>query len=265
MEIIAADDENLALKGLEKAIKAAIPDCVLSCFTAPRGALLYAKEHRVDVAFLDIDMPGMSGLQLAKHLKEIYSQTNIVFTTGYVRFAADAFSMQASGYIQKPISAKAIAEAMEQLRYPVDSPPDIGLRVHTFGNFEVFFDGRPLHFAQAKTKELFAYLVSRQGVECSNKEIVAVIWEGKEDTPALQSQFRNLVADLTRILKSAGFEDALIKQRGYLAVAPDKFACDFYDFCNSNTSAVNKYTGEFMAQYSWAEFKNTYLETKAAN
>ena len=262
MNIIAVDDEHLALKNMERAVRAAIPDCVLSCFGEPSKAILYAKEHRVDVAFLDIEMGGMNGLQLAKHLKDIYGKTNIVFVTGYSEYAVEAFSMSASGYILKPVSEKAVTLAMEQLRHPVSAMPDKRLRVQTFGNFEVFLDEKPLRFARSKTKELFAYLVSRQGARCNNNEIAAVIWEDRADSHALQGQLRHLVSDLTRTLTSAGLNDALTKHRGYLAVAPDKLACDFYDFCNGNAGAVNKYNGEFMAQYSWAEFTNTYLERR---
>ena len=77
MNIIAVDDEHLALKSFERAINKAVPDCVLSCFDAPSKAIIYARDHRLDVAFLDMEMGGMNGLQLAKKLKEIYDKTNI--------------------------------------------------------------------------------------------------------------------------------------------------------------------------------------------
>ncbi|MCL1941455.1 MAG: response regulator [Synergistaceae bacterium] len=263
MRVIAVDDEHLALKNTERAIKAAIPDCELTCFGAPSKALTYAAENQVDVAFLDIEMGGMSGLQLAKRLKDINGKTNIIFVTGYSDYAMEAFAMHVSGYILKPVSAKAISAAMGQLRYPVSHSPDKRLRVQTFGNFEVFVDEKPLSFARSKTKELLAYLVSRRGAQCSNNEVIAVIWEDKEDSPALQSQFRHLVSDLTRKLASAGLEGALTKRRGYLGIMPEKFACDLYDFCDGSSGAVNKYAGEFMAQYSWAEFTNAYLDHRA--
>ena len=261
MNVIAVDDEHLALKSVERAVKAAMPDCFLSCFGAPGKAILYASENRVDAAFLDIEMGSMSGLQLAKRLKEIYGKTNIVFVTGYSEYALEAFSVNASGYILKPVTAEAITRALEQLRYPVVPSSDKRLRVQTFGNFEVFLDEKSIHFARSKTKELFAYLVSRRGAKCGNNEIIAALWEDKEDSPALQSQFRHLVSDLAQTFAAANLKDVLIRQRGYLAVAPDEFACDFYDFCDGSADAVNNYAGEFMAQYSWAEFTNAYLES----
>jgi len=136
------------------------------------------------------------------------------------------------------------------------------VRVQTFGNFEIFVDDMPLRFARTKTKELFAYLVMRRGALCNNNEIIAVIWEDKPDSPSLQNQFRHLVMDLTNVLRSVNAEDVLIRQRGFLAVVPEGFSCDMYDYCAANDDSVNSYMGEFMAQYGWAEFTNAYLDTK---
>lgn len=125
------------------------------------------------------------------------------------------------------------------------------LRVQCFGNFEVFLDNRPLIFARNKTKELFAYLVYREGTLCNNNEIAAVLWEERIDSAAMQSHYRHLVADLTGTLNSAGLQDVLIKKRGYLAIVPDSFQCDYFDYHKGLNTAA--YRGEFMTQYSWAE------------
>ena len=131
------------------------------------------------------------------------------------------------------------------------------LRVQTFGNFEAFVDGKPLAFTRTKTKELFAYLVSRHGALCKNTEVTAIIWENKEASPTIQSMFRTLVADLTQALKAAGLDDVLVKQRGSIGIRKDKISCDLYDFLDGNKS--NSYLGEFMSQYRWAEHMNKFL------
>ena len=76
----------------------------------------------------------------------------------------------------------------------------------------------------------------------------------------LKSHFRHLVSDLTQTLKANGVESLPVRKHGYLAVAPDTFQCDVYDFYRVKPVAVNSYAGEYMAQYSWAEFINGYLE-----
>jgi len=153
-----------------------------------------------------------------------------------------------------------LQQAMESLNQPDKIPQEKRVRVQTFGNFEVFVDGKPLCFARSKTKELFAYLVMKRGARCNNNEIVAVLWEDKPDSPALQSQYRHLVSDLKKTLKSICAEDVLFKQRGFLAIVPENISCDLYDFRDADNNTVNSYMGEFMMQYSWAEFTNASLD-----
>jgi len=260
VNIIAVDDEQLALEINEQAIQDALPDSTLTCFTVSNKALSYAKENQVDVAFLDIEMGGMNGLALARHLKDIHGKTNIVFVTGYSEYALDSYEVDASDYLLKPVTKESVARAMARLRNPVDLRAGVKIFVQTFGNFEIFVMGRPLLFTRSKAKELLAYLIDRRGALCTNNEIIAAIWEEKGDSPSLQSHFRQLVADLTRTLHKAGISDIITKRRGQLAIRPDKFRCDLYEYDHGKTAAVNAYGGEYMAQYSWAEITNARLD-----
>ena len=272
MNILAVDDEQFALIDLHEAIKEALPNSTVSCFDSSEDALDFAKNNHIDIAFLDINMGGMNGLHLAAHLKEIYGDTNIIFVTGHSEYALDAFALHASGYILKPIDANAVHKAVNHLNRPVmqrvvqgvvqsvTPPSDKTLYVQTFGNFEVFADGKPVSFARSKTKELFAYLIYQKGALCTNNEIIAVLWDIMSDSQGLQSHLRHLVADLFKTLKAVGSEDVLFKKRGVISIVPDKLNCDMYEFCAGKN--VNNYRGEFMMQYSWAEFKNAFLLQK---
>lgn len=265
MNILIVDDERMPLEYLKRTTENALANATVTGFRKPSEALEYAKKERVDLALLDIEMGGMNGLQLAKSLKDVHGKTNIVFTTGYSQYAADAFAIHASGYLMKPVSAEAILDAIDYLHYPIEQKLKKHIRIQTFGDFEVYADDKPLKFSRAKTKELLAYLIMRKGARCGNNEIVAALWESKTDSTALQSQFRHLVLDLRRTLKSVNADDILIKQRGVLAVIPEKVSCDLYDFYNADINAINSYTGKFMAQYSWAEFNDTYLKKRYGN
>jgi len=262
MKILAIDDNVLALEELVSSIKEACPDDDVHSFSKPSELLDYAKENVCDIAFLDIEMWGMNGIELAQRLKEINIKTNIVFVTGYSKYALDSYTVKASDYVMKPVTKEAIKNALENLRCPIQIKSDKRVRVQTFGNFEVFVDGNPVSFTRSKTKELFAYLVSRKGALCSNNEIIAEIWEEKDDSSALQSHFRHLVADLIKTFQSLNVEDIIIKEWKYLAVAPDKLSCDFYEVLNGSARALNSYAGEFMAQYSWADIYAAYLQNR---
>ena len=261
MNVIAVDDEKFALEISEQAIKNVLPDCTLFCFTSPSKSLAYAEKNPVDLAFLDIEMGGMNGIVLAKELKEIYGKTNIVFVTGHSEYALDSYTLDTTDYLLKPLSKELVIRAIERLRSPFEIKADKRVRVQTFGNFEVFVDGRPLLFTYAKTKELLAYLVHRKGAMCSNDEIIAVLWEDRTETLSLKSHLRNLVSDLMQMLKAKGLEDMILKKHGHISVVTDKFMCDYYDFFKCVPYAVKSYTGEYMAQYGWAEFINAYIES----
>jgi len=266
MNVIVVDDERMPLENLMRTVEGTLTGATIKGFMKPREALDFVSSSlqkgfdKPDLAFLDIEMGGMNGLQLAKMLKEVHDKINIVFTTGYSEYALDAHAMYASGYLMKPISAEAVTQAVNNLRFPVESLKNHRIRIQTFGNFEVFADNRPLKFMRVKTKEMLAYLIMRKGTMCGNNEIIATIWEDKPNTAALQNQYRHLVLDLTKTLRNINAEEIILKQRGALAIIPDRISCDLYDFLAADTDAVNDYTGEFMAQYSWAEFTNAYLD-----
>lgn len=259
LNILAVDDERGPLRSSQRVILEALPDCNLAGFTLAREALAYAETTTVDIAFLDIDMAGMSGLVLAKHLKDINRKTNIVFVTGHSKYAVDAFAIPASGYLMKPVAPQDICRAMDMLRHPVAAQSTARVQVRCFGGFAVYVNGRPLVFPQAKVQELLAYLVHKRGSTVRNADIAAILWEDKPYNTSLQTQVRRARAQLMKILRGAGIEDIIKKEWNSIAVDVSRFACDSYDYLDGKLASVNAYTGEYMNEYSWAEFTAAYI------
>ncbi|MCL2805016.1 MAG: response regulator [Treponema sp.] len=257
MNIIAVDDEKYLLADIEKTIKEAIEGAwgssTVKSFRKPIDALEYAKENCIDTAFLDIKMIGMNGLELAKKLKDINKNTNIVFVTGYSEYAVDSYSIPASGYILKPVTKEAVLNAMKYLRNPVEVKTEGKIRVQTFGNFDVFIENKPLMFGRSKAKEAFAYLIDRKGSYVTSAEIAAILWEDKKYDRSLQNQTQVIISCMMKTLKDNKISDVIIKGRNQIAVDKSKIKCDYYDFLNWDIAAVNAYVGEYMANYSWAE------------
>ena len=137
MKILAVDDEQDALEVLISAIQTCLPDDTIKGFNSPKEALEFAEQHPPDLAFLDIRMPGMSGLELAKRLKKANPKVNVIFSTGFSEYATDAFSLHASGYLMKPISSKDVKKELDNLRNPVTAPKK-RVYIRTFGNFELY-------------------------------------------------------------------------------------------------------------------------------
>ena len=262
MNVIAVDDELFCLNDVKEVVELCIPQTEVAGFLKADDAIEYARNNSVDIAFLDIEMNNMTGIQLAAQLIQINEKTNIIFVTGYSEYALEAFSVYASGYILKPATQKSVLAALSNLRYPVENTRK-NVTVKTFSNFEVYVDGVPLHFPRAKSKELFAYLVHKNGTGCSLKEIAGAIYEDREYTSSLQRQLQTIIATMMKTLNNEGIGDIVIKRYNHLSVDTSKIDCDYYRFLNGDKEAINSYTGEYMMNYSWGEFTIGYLDSKA--
>lgn len=226
--------------------------------------MTYINSEDSDIAFLDIKMPGTSGLEIAQLLRARNPKANVIFVTGYDEYTGSAMELHASGYVMKPVTPAKIARELADLRYPVAQSPNVRLRVKCFGNFEVMLsDGRTIHFERSKAKELFAYLVYRRGTSSTVREIAATLFEDKLYDKKQQMYIQKIISSMMKTLREYGAEDVVNKTYNCLSVVPEKIDCDYYRFINVNQAGAqghSDYAGEFMAQYSWAEFVNGYLD-----
>lgn len=261
MNILLIDDEPLALEMLTGAVREVCPEAELHTFLKVSEALDFLKEHPCDIAFLDIQMRGMTGLEMAVKCKQLHPKINLIFATGYDAYALEAMALHASGYIMKPITPDKVRRELENLRHPLQDRADAKLKVTCFGNFDVTLpDGTPLSFSRAKSKELLAYLVYRRGAACSAKELAGALFEDSTYDRKQQVYLQKIISALMQTLKQYGL--ASIIQKSYNSISLDVSAvdCDYYRFLELDPAAINAYTGEFLAQYSWAEFMTGYLD-----
>ena len=257
MRILAVDDEKLMLERLVRCITEAVPQAEVVSFQKATECLAYAMKEQVDVAFLDIRMRMMDGMELARQIKLLQPKINIIFTTGYSDYIYDAVSeIRCSGYVLKPVTTEQIRRELDNLRHPIEQQSGAKVHMQCFGNFEVFVDGKVLPLKPEKMKELLAYLVDRKGALCSNSELLTVLWEdGGDHYDYLKKCKKSLVA----ALDEAGCKDVLVSKRGSIGVDKDAFSCDYYDWIEGKPSVINAYQGQYMTQYSWGEMTNASL------
>ena len=247
MIAIAVDDEPLMLGALTKAIKASEDITAVADFTSCEDALDYIKSNPADIAFLDINMRGMGGLSLAEKIIGVCPDCKIVFCTGYEEYAIPAFKLHASGYLLKPVSAGDVQIEIDNIKgiRQKEKP----LTVKCFGNFEVYAKGEKLTFKRSKTKELFAFLIDRNGAGVTVAEIGVALWENDEDQKN-HNYIHQLFRDLRQSLEGVGVEDIFERNNYLYSVNPDKIDCDYYSYLKTGKP---EFIGEYMFQYSWAE------------
>lgn len=250
MNIIAVDDESKPLQLLVDCIEKCKGKDTVIGYRDPLEAVAYVKENQVDVAFLDIKMKGMTGIELAKQLKKINPRMNIVFVTGYAEYGVEAVNMHASGYLEKPVDEDDIRDVLDNLLYPVEEIPEFYIR--TFGNFDVLYKGKPLHFERSKAKELLACLVDLYGASATRRELSMLLF-GKEDySLSAQDYFSKIYRSLKNVLREIGKEDILVKEHNSYAIDMSKIDCDLKDYIKGIPNGLNAYQGSYMKQYEWA-------------
>ena len=266
MKIICVDDEKLVLDLTVALCKLIVtPDSVINGFRNPMDALAFAEVVHPDIALLDIDMPGMNGIVLAARIKERSPNTSIIFLTGYAQYAVDAFSLHASGYLLKPVNKDRLAEEIDFALAKKNKPKppvktDKRISVQTFGNFDLFVDGKTVTFSRSKAKELLAYLIDRQGSGVTRSEVFSVLWEDSNYDRSMQKQLDVVIRSLRTTLEAAGIPELFEMKSGFLRIEPELIDCDLYHFMEGDIDAVNAYRGEYMTSYAWAELTAAYMD-----
>lgn len=259
MNIIVVDDERLVLKSMQEELCSAIPDANIKTYMSAEEALSFARESTIDVAFLDIEIGTMTGLELAKELKEIQPKVNIVFCTGYSQYAVESMKQYPSGYLMKPVCKKDIEEQMNNLRNPIQSNSDREYTIKTFAAFEVRRRGEEIKITRRASREILAYLVDSKGRDVTLAELSDILFEEEPYGPMIRQKISVYVYELTKDLKNANAENLIVKKKGTIRLNTDLVDCDYYRFLKGDVSAVNAYQNDYLPDYSWAEFTNGSL------
>ena len=116
--VIMVDDNKVFLNDGMPIIEEVIPNAAVIGFTKPSEAVEYAKANRIALAFLDIEMIDVSGLDVCRKLLEINQRTNVVYLTAYRDYSFDAWDTGAIGFMVKPLTADGVKKQLKKLRYP---------------------------------------------------------------------------------------------------------------------------------------------------
>ena len=262
MKVICVDDELYAVEYTVRQCRQLPQVEEAQGFTRPREALDWLKDHPADLAILDINMPEIDGIELAIRIRQMHPQTAILFLTAYREYAFDAFSVHPTGYLLKPVSLEELKAEIGYAFTNAKKEPQSGIQVRTFGEFDLLVDGKPVSFPRAKSKELLAYLIDRQGGTVTRAAAFDALFEDELYTRQRQKYMDVIIRSLKATLDECGAGDILEMSRGGLRICPEKVDCDAYRFFSGNEETVNSYRGEYMNAYPWASMMEAYMDWK---
>ena len=261
LKIIVVDDEMAALNTFLLNIVDR-PDIQYQMFRDnPEGAIAYAKDNQIDAAFLDIAMPKMNGVDLAKALIKDNSTITIFFITSYTfdeEGTAQALGKNFGGYCYKPYEQGVIVKQLDRLIRQRHQNAARTVRIRTFDAFDIFVDGEPIDFRSKKSKELLAFAVNKNGAYATMGEAVEALWPDK-DSEIGKISYRDSVWKLKRTLNENGLDNLIEFQRGRFRINKEAATCDLlevYDGTSELTSIVS-----YLPTYEWAiDYEATIMD-----
>lgn len=252
MQAIIVDDEPWMIRKFKR-LSSSIHDLnIIGQFNTAQEAIDFSANNDVDIAFLDVEMPGMNGVELAAHLRKFRQNILIVLITAHENYLMEANRIGVDYYVIKPYTSEVLKTMMEKLRL-LAVRQDKEVSIQMFGRFLVKKNDKPIPLT-GKAKEILAYIVMNRGREVSNEEIYATIWEGRPFDNASMGVYYNALKRLRRTLSQVHLENLLVSTRHGQTVDIKLFDCDYYTWKDNTENNLDVYEGGFLSEYSWGEY-----------
>ncbi|WP_232697478.1 response regulator [Brevibacillus daliensis] len=282
MKAIIVDDERLALRMMEKLLSEQTGTAdnleVVGTFQDPYKALKAVQQETIDLAFLDIEMPGIDGFELAEQLVHIQPHLQIIFVTAYRDYAVKAFELNALDYLLKPVNHQRLAMTLQRVEESTQK--------HAVNNIDASHTQATLcclqnmHYLDTsghmqtfpwrtlKAPELFAYLVYFRDKTVTKETLIDLLWS-EYDTKRSTTQLYTAIYQIRKILKESGLDLKIKYQDEGYRLVWGEVKLDVEEWENSVRQAppvtsetleehlliMERYTGDFLLEhrYWWAE------------
>jgi two-component SAPR family response regulator len=234
---------------------------LVEVFDNIRDALTYSQINRVDLAVLDVWDGEWNGTYFGERLKDLNPDVIIIYITGQkeLSLALEAIRLTAAAYLLRPYQLEDLNYALETAKL-LSRKRKRRIYARTFGHFDLFVDGKPTEFKSAKAKELLALLVDRQGGIVTNDQAIGTLWDYRMNDDATQSLYSKVRKSLQNQLQEIQAERILIVTRKGCSLDLDELDCDLYQLLRGDDEIKKHYYGQYMADYSWAEYRIAGLE-----
>jgi two-component SAPR family response regulator len=278
MKAILIDDEYYALQGLRMELEEIGGVEVVGAFDNSEEALEAIKTLHPRIIFLDIEMPGLNGLELFAKIMETGENPEIVFVTAHGHYAVQAFELHALDYLVKPVQRLRLLKTLERIKK--EEKRENGgqiVNINCFRHLAVIVDGVELKIGwrTKKAEELMAFLLCEKGRFVAKEKIAEALWPELEQ----EKSFSNLYLAyyyLKKLEQKDGIKIPIESVRGRMRIRVEELDCDMASFnrclesCrtidDSNIALAERGTGLYSGMlledsyYSWVVDHQQYYE-----
>ncbi|WEK54648.1 MAG: response regulator [Candidatus Cohnella colombiensis] len=195
-KVVIVEDEKPILGLHARLLEAYGSFEIVGCFESPFEALKEIPLLEVDALVLDIEMPRMTGLQLAQNLVESGIDVPVIFSTAYQQYAVQAFRVQALDYFLKPMTPNTVKQLDERLQkyygHKRLQTPKTPLYVQLYGEAYVKKGDHLVKWPTRITEELFYYFLLHENKLCLKWRIIDDLWANIDDKRALSNLYNTI-------------------------------------------------------------------------
>jgi two-component SAPR family response regulator len=282
MKVLIVDDEPAMLLAMKRMLSNIEGVELVGSFQSAAEALIFVRDSDVDLAFLDIQIAADNGLELARSLRSLRADLDIVFTTSHADYAIHAYDVYPLDYMVKPISrnrlAQTISRAASRRIASTNQAGDLALNrlmVRGLGCFESSSKhAGAVKWISKKSMELFAYLIVSRGRSVTKVRILEDIFP---EMPLKNAEvyLNTAVYQLRKVLLLHGFKEMVLSAQEQYRVDLDQVDVDFIQFEQDveALSAINaaneaaalelekRFAGELLEDksYAWAAVERERL------
>ncbi|UKS27097.1 response regulator [Paenibacillus sp. HWE-109] len=265
--VVIVEDEKPILELMKVLIGRNPHYTIIGAFSNPLEALASMPELKPDIAFLDVEMPKINGLELAQRMNDMAGTTKIIFTTAYKEYALDAFKVYAFDYILKPVTPAAIERITTRLMKLEHPPVPVEQKarqsaIRCFGSLEVRnSEGALVRWPTKKTEELFAYFLCYPGQEINKWHLADMLWpEMLEDRAS--HNLHNTIYRLKKLLKEQEIGLDILKTNDGYMIDTLGMTYDLLEFQMSEVTSIDGTPDKERAERLFSLYRGPLLERK---
>ncbi len=236
--------------------------------------------------FLDINLPGVSGLELAEQLLESKPDVTIVFVTAYDQYALQAFEYNAIDYLVKPVNAQRLQKTVDRLKAKISLPhPSVQkevkaqvLSMNVCLSLSFQTEERntlSIAWRTSKAQELFLYLIHRRGQLVNKSYLIDLLWQDLKPERAFSQLYtsiyhiRKTLNQFSDHFKITNLKDGYILSTSNVIIDIEEWERELLQLTPLSTKTIdayiktmNRYKGPYLHEYNywWAEHDQYRLE-----